>query len=136
MYSLILNIILFVLLLPRFSSCLSNEVVEEVVAEERDELNGGCYTEEVQPISLDLSWTISDAFGGFFLVNVSVGTPPQLQQLVLDTESSDAFLHATGDQKFLQACSVQTPLPTCFSTCKYTVDTKVSVTSYIHFLNA
>jgi hypothetical protein len=72
----------------------------------------------LEPLSLDLTWEFNNALVGFYSINISVGTPPQQQVMVFDTESSDVFLHSSADQSFLQACESQTP-PTNCETCTF-----------------
>lgn len=119
MLSLIPHSCAILLLFLRFSTGRSTGVLFDASSDKRDGETLRRSAEETEPIALDLDWKISDAFNGLFTVNISVGTPAQRQQLVLDTESSDGFLHWAGDEQFLKACSVQTPSPTCWSTCKY-----------------
>jgi len=73
---------------------------------------------KIEPLSLDLTWVFNDALVGFYSINISVGTPPQPQVMVFDTESSDIFLHSSTDRSFLQVCESQTPPGDC-RTCEF-----------------
>jgi hypothetical protein len=72
---------------------------------------------DTPPISLEMQWFRSDADGGFYVLNVSVGTPAQRQMVVLDSGYSDVLLHYPRDALYQQACEAQTPVPLCVS-CK------------------
>jgi hypothetical protein len=83
---------------------------QTIAAEDVSHLN-------IPPQSLDLIYLPNNKFGGFYGLNVSVGTPPQPQFLLFDTEYSDILLHSDSDEGYARTCASQTPVSTC-STCE------------------
>lgn len=70
------------------------------------------------PRVIEMPWQNNDEFlGGGYVMNISVGTPPQIQLILQDSETGDIILHQNTDPVYLRRCAEQTPVETC-TTCK------------------
>lgn len=69
------------------------------------------------PVTLPLTWAESTLYRpGLWMLDVAVGTPPQIQALTFDTDFADIEIHSASDGNFTEACKTQ--IPSFCSTCK------------------
>lgn len=67
----------------------------------------------------ELEFINNDLIGGLWQFQLGVGHPEQLIKFVIDTTSSDIFIHSAKDKQYLDVlCKQQTPVPTCQGACK------------------
>ncbi|KAL6826318.1 aspartic peptidase domain-containing protein [Trichoderma camerunense] len=62
------------------------------------------------PVTLPLTWAESTLYRpGLWMLDVAVGTPPQIQTLTFDTDFADIEIHSASDGNFTEACKTQIP---------------------------
>ncbi|KAL7940042.1 aspartic peptidase domain-containing protein [Trichoderma barbatum] len=62
------------------------------------------------PVTLPLNYTMSTLYRpGLWMMDIAIGTPPQLQTLTFDTDFADIEIHSSSDGNFTEACKTQVP---------------------------